>query len=68
MEVFTGCCAGQGGAGGGWGGGGGGGTGYDSSRSPGDGGDAGYAVRESGGLVTWTGGYNLTQVKGSVGP
>ena len=55
---------GQGGAGGGWGGGGGGGSFYDTDRNPGHGGDAGYAVRVLGGLLTWDGGYNTTRVKG----
>ncbi len=62
------CCTGQGGGGGGWGGGGGGGLAIDSSRSPGNGGDAGYAVREVGGTATFTGGDDTTHVKGEVGP
>jgi hypothetical protein len=57
---------GQGGAGGGWGGGGGGGSAHrtDCSKSPGPGGDAGYAVRVVSGSLTWAGGDNTNQVKG----
>ncbi len=61
-----GCSAGQGGAGGGWGGGGGGGYGCGSSRSPGNGGDAGWAIRVLSGSVTITGGDDTTHIKGWV--
>jgi len=57
---------GQGGAGGGWGGGGGGGSGTTLGVNPGPGGHAGFAVRLFGATVTWTSGYNITQVKGDV--
>jgi|GEM_PF-2888899 len=58
---------GQGGAGGGWGGGGGGGSGDNAERNPGNGGDAGYAVRTLGaGSVTFTSGHDTDHVKGWV--
>ena len=61
-----GCLGGQGGAGGGWGGGGGGGSACNASRNPGDGGEAGWAVRVLSGSITITGGNDTTHVKGWV--
>jgi hypothetical protein len=58
---------GQSGAGGGWGGGGGGGGGIRTDRNMGNGGHAGFAVREVGGSVTFTSGQDTTRVKGEVG-
>ena len=61
------CEQGQGGAGGGWGGGGGGGYACGSGRSPGDGGDAGWAIRVLSGSLTITGGNDTTHIKGWAG-